>query len=227
MGSPEDEQHRDPDEGPQHEVRLTRAFLLQATEVTQGQWKAVMGTNPSEFSACGDPCPVEYVSWFDAVAYANALSKAEGLEACYEIAGIDVRWPKGLACQGYRLPTEAEWEYAARAGTTADRYGDLDAVAWHEDNSHEKTHPVGEKAANAWGLSDMLGGVWEWCWDWSAPYAAAPVTDPMGPRTGAYRVIRGGAWTYGPKFARAACRNHNEPGVDYMFLGFRLARSVP
>jgi formylglycine-generating enzyme required for sulfatase activity len=161
------------------------------------------------------------------VAYANAVSKKAGLEACYEIAGSDVRWPKGIDCKGYRLPTEAEWEYAARAGTKGARYGDLDAVAWYEDNSDETTRPVGGKEANAWGLSDMIGNVWEWCWDWAGAYKSGSATDPIGPDAGTYRILRGGAWPYGAKFQRAACRNHNLPGEGYMFLGLRLARSLP
>jgi formylglycine-generating enzyme required for sulfatase activity len=227
MGSPAGEDGREDDEGPQVEVGITRAFLIQATEVTQGQWKATMGSNPSHFSSCGDACPVEYVTWFEAVEYANAVSRREGLEACYRISGKDVQWSKGLACKGYRLPTEAEWEYAARAGTTGARYGELDAIAWHEENSAKTTHPVGQKQANAWGLFDMIGNVWEWCWDWSADYAKGPVTDPLGPASGSYRVIRGGSWTYDESFQRAAFRNRNLPGDGYSFVGFRLVRSLP
>ncbi len=226
MGSESSESGRDDDEGPVHTVRITRAFLLQATEVTQSQYQSVMGSKPSRFSSCGGTCPVEQVSWFDAVKYCNALSKREGLPACYAIRGKTVSF-KGLSCGGYRLPTEAEWEYAARAGTTGARHGPLDSVAWHGGNSGRKTHPVGRKRANAWGLYDMLGNVWEWTGDWKGSYASGRQTDPTGPSRGSYRVNRGGCWYYSGRYVRSANRGDYSPGLRDRYLGFRPARSIP
>jgi len=186
MGSPSSEGERNSDET-QHTVTLTKGFCMQTTEVTQGQWKAVMGSNPSYFSACGDNCPVETVSWYDVQDFISRLNeKGEGT---------------------YRLPTEAEWEYAARAGsTTAFANGgisgvnylicnndpNLSAMGWYCDNSG--THSVAQKQATAWGLYDMHGNVWEWCQDWYGDYRTGAVTDPSGPGTGSDRVIRGGGW---------------------------------
>jgi formylglycine-generating enzyme required for sulfatase activity len=221
MGSQNSEDGRDADEA-QHQVTLTRDFWLGATEVTQAQWRAMLGSNPSRFDDC-DACPVESVSWDDAVAYLNALSDREGLGRCYDGANF-----RGVGCEGYRLPTEAEWEYAARAGTTGPRYGDLDAIAWHFDNSGGETHPVGQKQPNAWGLHDMLGNVSEWLHDWYGSYPSGAVSDPQGPVGGANRVSRGGGWGSGAGSLRAAARGSGTPGVrDYGFLGFRLSRSVP
>ena len=218
MGSPSSEAGRDSDET-QHKVRITRAFLLKATEVTQAEWRSVMGSNPSHFSSCGDRCPVEKVNWHEAVAYCNKLSAAAGLQACY--AGHRF---VGLGCTGYRLPTEAEWEYAARAGTTGARYGEVDAVAWYDGNSGSRTHEVGTRKPNAWGLFDMLGNVWEWTNDWKEGYSGA-VVDPVGASWGQYRVFRGGSWGFEARFARAAVRCGLDPGRRYGFLGFRVARS--
>ncbi len=231
MGSPADEPDRHDDET-QHRVEITRPFLLRATEVTQAEWEAVMGDNRSRFDECGDDCPVEQVSWLEVVAFCNALSRAEGLEECYVIEGEDVTWPRGLDCAGYRLPTEAEWEYAARAGTqTAWSCGAdvdcLDGVAWYSPNSGSRPHPVGTKAANAWGLHDMHGNVWEWVWDWYADYGGDAQVDPTGPAAGASRVRRGGGWSSDATRLRAAFRNRRPPTSRYDFLGFRPARSVP
>jgi formylglycine-generating enzyme required for sulfatase activity len=220
MGSPSSEEGHSSDEA-QHQVTLTRDFWLGATEVTQAQWRAVMGSNPSYFDDC-DACPVERVSWDDAVAFLNALSDREGLARCYDGASF-----KGLVCEGYRLPTEAEWEYAARAGTTGARYGDLGAIAWHAGNSGGRTGPVGEKQPNAWGLHDMLGNVWEWVHDWYASYPSGAVSDPQGPSSGGYRVFRGGGWSDEARSARAAFRVGDAPANRGGFLGLRAARSVP
>jgi formylglycine-generating enzyme required for sulfatase activity len=220
MGSPESEEGRFDNES-QHSVTITRAFCMKATEVTQGEWQAVMGSNPSKFANCGANCPVEQVNWDDAVGYANALSRREGLPECY--AGSTFT---GLTCTGYRLPTEAEWEYAARAGTTAANYGNIDTVAWYTANSGAATHPVVQKQPSAFGLYDMLGNVWEWTGDHPGEYADA-VTDPTGPATGSYRVFRGGSWYTAARHARAALRGNDAPGTRDFVLGFRLSRTEP
>jgi formylglycine-generating enzyme required for sulfatase activity len=249
MGSPVNEAGRGNDET-RHQVTLTRAFALKATEVTQGEWFAVMGTRPSRFAGCGDDCPVERVSWYAAVAYCNALSLSEGLPRCYADGGgadydaadanSDTRptWRNGLDCQGYRLPTEAEWEYAARAGTVEASYNgpvgnvdcgfdaSLDPIAWYCGNSGDTTHPVGRKRANPWGLYDMLGNVSEWSWDWYAAYPAGAAQDPQGPAAGGSRVVRGGAWYDYARYVRAAYRISNTPDGRISFLGFRAARSL-
>src|SRR5262249_18504999 len=151
---------------PQHRVRITRPFYLGVTEVTQGQYQAVMGENPSQFKT-SDDLPVDNVSWFDAVKFCDRLSERENRKPCYLIDGDQVSITGG---NGYRLPTEAEWEYACRAGSaTAFGFGDdearLGGLAWFSGNSGGKTHPVAQRQANAFGLYDMHGNVWEWCWD--------------------------------------------------------------
>jgi sulfatase modifying factor 1 len=218
------------DEKPAHSVSIS-GFWMGKTEVTQGLYQQVMGKNPSNFSSCGDSCPVETVSWLDAVTFANKLSELEGLEACYTISGSNVSWPRGRSCTGYRLPTEAEWEYAARAGqsTTYAGSNELGDVAWYGDNSGSKTHPVAQKDDNAWGLYDMSGNVWEWVWDWydSDYYQSSSSTDPVGPSTGSNRVRRGGSWGGSPSLARVAYRSYVAPSSRYGDLGLRLARSNP
>ena len=236
LGSPDDEPgHRDNEE--QHRAVITRPFLISATELTQAEWEAVMGENPSQFSGCGADCPVETVSWFDAVEFCNGLSRSEGLEECYVIEGPTVTWPRGLACAGYRLPTDAEWEYAARAGTrTAYHAGpaeaDLANVGWYGGNSGNATHPVAQKDPNGWGLYDVHGNVWEWTWDWySDDYGGHEgmggiVEDPTGPPAGVVRVLRGGSWLNYARDCRAAARDGLVPGIRFDDLGFRPARSV-
>ncbi len=239
MGSPEGEEGRDRDEI-QHTVTLTRAFLLQSTEVTQGEYEAVMGENPSYFDACGPDCPVELVTWHNAIDYANALSIAEGLDACYDEAGVVIGGATVYACEGYRLPTEAEWEYAARAGTTTATYRgnlsdaplicsshpNLDPIAWFCGNSDSRTRAVGTRSANAWGLHDMLGNVWEWTSDWYGVYSG-DVVDPEGPTSGSNRVLRGGSWSSDAVFVRAASRRLFGPASGGSSYGFRLARTLP
>jgi hypothetical protein len=198
------------DERPVHTVTISRAFYLQKTEVTQAQWQAVMGTNPSYFAACGLQCPVEQVSWDDIQQFLGRLNQAT--------PGVT-----------YRLPTEAEWEYAARAGTTGDYGGSggLDQMGWYGGNSGSTTHPVRQKQANAWGLYDMHGNVWEWVQDWYSGtyYTVSPPTDPTGPASGQYRVLRGGSWYYVAYYARSASRFFNNPSSRLNLYGFRLART--
>jgi sulfatase modifying factor 1 len=212
-------------------VHITRAFALSETEVTQAQYQAVMGKNPSRYKDTPDSAqhPVETVSWFDAVQYCNRLSELEGLKPCYTIQGEQVEWPDA-ACPGYRLPTEAEWEYAARAEQPYQYAGSevLDRVAWHRGNADSTTHPVAQKAPNAWFLYDMSGNVWEWVWDrYSDSYLGAETQDPRGPRIGVDRVLRGGAFDRGAVFARVAFRSGFGPTYRGRYAGFRLARSYP
>jgi len=236
MGSPTSEPYRGSGED-QHTVTLTRDFYIGLYEVTQAQWQALMGNNPSTFSSCGSSCPVERVNWYEAVAYANALSQSEGFEACYTLSGCagdpgedmecsDNVGFSGLDCTGYRLPTEAEWEYAARACTTTAWYcGSNEScvadIAWYAGST---TQPVGQKNPNAWGLYDMSGNVWEWVWDWYDDFPSS-ATDPTGPSSGQYRVFRGGGWGSDASGVRSADRNYRAPGNRTYDLGFRLARS--
>ena len=189
-------------------VLISRAFYLGKHEVTQGQWEAVMASNPSRFSACGADCPVELVSWEDAQEFVRSLNEKEDMTR-------------------YRLPTEAEWEYSARAGTTGERYlADVDAIAWHEGNSGESTHPVGEKRANSFGLYDMLGNVWEWVQDWYGDYPGGTVTDPLGPPSGSQRVGRGGSFSRPATESTASARARGAPSSRFFNQGLRLAIST-
>ena len=228
MGSPSSELGRDRDER-QHEVDITHSFYMQTHEVTQGEWQALMGNNPSHFSSCGSDCPVENVTWYEALAYANALSDSEGLQECYVLLNCLGRPGNQMECEdvslnsdcGYRLPTEAEWEYAAKAGSrTAFYNGEQmpDDIAWYDANSNRRTHPVGEKAPNSWGLYDMSGNVWEWCWDRYEERDRYEEGDRIG---------RGGSWLESAENVRSSLRGGGRP-YDYDFnIGFRLVRSVP
>ena len=218
-----------PREQPVRIVHLTREFALSETEVTQAQYQAVMGSNPSQHKDTPDSAqhPVETVSWFDAVQYCNRLSKLEGLTSCYSIQGKQVEWPDA-ACSGYRLPTEAEWEYAARADQPYQYAGsdELDRVAWHNGNSSNTTHPAAQKDPNAWFLYDMSGNVWEWVWDkYNDSYLGAETQDPRGPRAGDNRVLRGGWFGLEAADARVANRSRSGPADRGDVAGFRLARS--
>jgi formylglycine-generating enzyme required for sulfatase activity len=230
MGSPDSDPDADTDEKPQHPVRITRPFYMGATEVTQGQYEAVTGADPSHFKG-SDDLPVETVSWLDAINYCNALSRKEGLPPFYRVQAETVEVPDGNG-PGYRLPTEAEWECACRAGSWS-RYcfgedaAGLAAFAWYEGNAGGQTHPVGQKRSNAWGLYDMHGNVWEWCWDgYEADYYSKkpPATDPLGPSQADSRVYRGGSWFYTPLYCRSALRGGVAPGYRNSILGFRVAR---
>jgi len=203
MGSPPDEEGRHENET-QHPVTIGKPFRMMVYPVTQRLWQAVMGNNPSTFQ--GPDLPVTDVSWHDAQAF---LTKLNGL--------LKPSAP-------YRLPTEAEWEYACRAGTTGARYGELDRIAWHGGNSGGKLQPVGTMNPNSWGLYDTLGNVWEWCEDWFGEYPKQGVVDPQGPTKGDSRVLRGGSWNDGPADARASSRVRFNPGYRLVGYGFRCAQ---
>ncbi len=225
MGSPSDEPGFYSDET-QHQVTLSRGYHMQTAPVTQGQWEAVMGDNPSVFTGCGSDCPVEQVSWYDVQDFISALNALEDTDR-------------------YALPTEAQWEYAARAGSaTAFANGQitgtkgshdpvLDSMGWYIFNSHADhsirgsegrgTHPVAQKDPNAWGLYDMHGNVWEWVSDWYSKYPSSVVTDPTGPSSGTKRVVRGGSWLNDVEGCRSGARERANPGDWNANLGFRLA----
>jgi tetratricopeptide (TPR) repeat protein len=211
MGSPASESGRSSDEGPQTQVTLTEGYWLGKTEVTQAQWEALMESIPSKFM--GPDRPVEQVFWSDAMEFCRKLTERE------RSAG---RLPEGYE---YTLPTEAQWEYACRAGTTGQYGGDgnLDDMGWYRQNSGNTTHPVGQKQANAWGLYDMHGNVWEWCLDWYGNYPGGSVRDPTGPASGTGRVGRGGGWGSYAIGCRSAFRSGGVSGYRFNGLGFRLA----
>lgn len=187
-------------ESPAHQVTLTNAFYMGKTEVTQAQWRAKMGSNPSYFAGGQPNNPVEQVSW-DMIQSFNSAT-------------------------GLRLPTEAEWEYACRAGTTTARYGEVNAIAWYYRNwTMYGTQPVARKLPNALGLYDTLGNVSEWCQDWYGPYSSGSVTNPTGPATGSIRVLRGGDWEYNSGICRGSHRDGYYPYVAYDYVGFRAARA--
>jgi len=234
MGSPDSDKDAVFWELPQHRVLITRPFYLGVTEVTQGQYRAVTGQNPSHFKG-SDDLPVEEVSWLDSINFCNALSRAEGFPPFYLADGREVTVPDWKGA-GYRLPTEAEWEYACRAKNPARyNFGDdpagLGEQAWLSGNSDHKTHPVGQKRPNAFGLYDMHGNVWEWCWDGygydGKYYAQSPVDDPSGPSGGGVRLFRGGSWRDFPKHARSAARSSWIPESRDDYQGFRVARTSP
>jgi formylglycine-generating enzyme required for sulfatase activity len=195
------------DEEPSHEVQITRGFEMGKYEVTQAQWYVVMDANPSHFN--GPDLPVETVSWNDAQEF---IGKLNAMNDGYR----------------YRLPTEAEWEYAARAGTTGAWAGDLDSMAWYRANSGVQTHPVGQKQPNAWGLHDMLGNVWEWCQDWYGENhdQNSPMSNPTGPSSGVFHVLRGGDFGLFATDAPFALRFGYLPEIRYPSAGFRLVREV-
>jgi len=222
-------------EDPTHTVTLTKSYYMGKYEVTQSQWIAIMGTNPSSFK--GDNLPVETVSWFDAVNYCNKISEIDGLTKCYSIMdsiNVICNWD----ANGWRLPTEAEWEFACKAGTTTDYYNGnlinykispldtaLDKIGWYGGNSGYTTHPVGLKQPNSYGLYDMSGNVYEWCWDWfESDYKNSLEIDPKGASSGAYHSLRSGSWYDNAKECRSSCREWNS--YDKLnTIGFRVCRN--
>jgi len=211
MGSPDSDKDAMPSEKPQHRVRITKPFYLAKFLVTQEQWAAVMGKNPSYFK--NPKNPVENVNWDDCQKFLGKLSVKTG-------------WPKSK----FALPTEAQWEYACRAGSaTRYHFGDAESkfgeYAWCRANSGGKTHPVGEKKPNAWGLYDMHGNVWEWCQDWydGGYYTHSKKDDPTGPAIGSIRAFRGGGWAYAAAGCQSASRFHSVPGARSFYVGLRVA----
>lgn len=230
MGSPEDEPGRNINET-QHRMTLTRPFALGKYPVTQQLYTAVVGTNPSARQSGDDPrFPVELVSWFGAVRFCNRLSGMLGLDEVYSIGPGEkpnVSWDPMKS--GFRLPTEAEWEYAARSGGDPFVYAgsdDLDEVGWYRNNSGRSVHPVGQKKPNRWGLYDMSGNVSEWVQD---GYTDTPgdTDDYVNTRSFWYRVVRSGGWYADREFARVADRDYYEPSVRLLNHGFRICRTLP
>ncbi|MHC6201930.1 formylglycine-generating enzyme family protein [Breznakiellaceae bacterium SP9] len=232
MGSPANEPERGSDEV-QHRVTVS-GFCMGTYPVTQKDYQALMGYNPSRFKE--DALPVEQVNWYDAIDYCNARSKKEGLAPAYTVSKDNVTWSRNA--NGCRLPTEAEWEYACRAGTItpfstgntittgqANYNGNYPYNGNAKGTYRGKTTPVGNFAANAWGLYDMHGNVWEWCWDWYGAYSSANQTDPMGAASGFTRVWRGGGWGSYAEGVRSAFRYGLTPTFRYSVLGFRVVRS--
>ena len=218
MGSPPQEPGRGSDEI-LHTVAISKPYYMQTTLVTQGQWKKIMGSNPSAFKKCGDDCPVENVSWNDVQSFIRKLNQQEGTDK-------------------YRLPTEAEWEYAARSGTTTPFYtgkcisadqanynGNYPLSGCPKGGYREKTVRTGSFTANAWGLYDMHGNLFEWCQDWYGDYPSGQATDPIGPSIGSGRVIRGGYWKSRARFCRSAYRDTITPESTNDIVGFRLVRA--
>lgn len=213
-----------------HEVSVS-PFEIDARLVTQQQFERVAGMNPSRWRGTNNP--VEQVRWSDAVRYCNKRSEAEGLQPCYNLQ----TWECNFATNGYRLPTEAEWEFACRAGATSEYFfGDspqrLGEYAWYDKNAGGRPHPVGQKKPNAWGLYDMAGEVWQWCNDFYQVdyYKGSPAQDPTGPKTGATKVVRGGAWRFSADNCRAGYRYNENPGYSdvcfgYDIYGFRCVRA--
>ena len=218
------------DEKPVHKVTVSPCYRGKY-EGTQAEGRRVTGKSPGKFS--GDNRPVEQVSWFDAVRYCNRRSRKEGLAPCYSTDGA--RIVCNFKANGYRLPTEAEWEYAAKGGMKGVNKqrpylfaggNDVNSLAWYYGNSGFETHPVGGKSPNQLGLYDMSGNVYEWCWDWYGSYGSGDQQNPKGPASGTDRVFRGGSWFCSATSVRVSFRAHNTPAVRYDNFGFRVVRSA-
>lgn len=237
MGDRRADPDADLDDVPVHDVTITRPFLMSRTEVTEYQYESIMGENPRGSDESN--VAAAWVRWYEAVEYCNRLSELEGLEPCYSGSGDDVVCDFTL--NGYRLPTEAEWEYACRAGTEGDFYSGtithqgswpldsaLNLAGWYKGNANGHVHPVREKQPNAFGLYDMHGNVWEWCWDHYDPayYKFSPSTDPVGPATGSSRVLRGGSWNHDAVYSRSSFRSHNIYNNRNEDIGFRIVRTA-
>jgi len=225
MGSSRNDAEAHDSEFPQHRVTLS-GFEMAKFLVTREQYRTIVGEIPTKWHYDSElDYPATHVDWFQAVAFCNALSEWEGLEPCYRIDGQSIEWRR--SANGYRLPTEAEWEYAVRAGTQSIYFfGDdaavVDRYAWYSGNSSHRVRPVGKLAANPWGLYDLVGNVWEWCWDWYGPYSAE--ADPDGPDEGDSRVLRGGSAWFEPRLLRSARRLRFRPELQSVFIGFRCVR---
>ena len=234
MGSPANEQGLSW-ERPQHEVTVS-PFIMGKYTVTQKEWEEIMGTGVFEKSVMagiimssvtngeGDDYPMYYVTWYEAIEYCNKRSEKEGLTPVYRINGTDVTWDRNA--NGYRLPTEAEWEYACRAGTTTPYNSgtSVDSAGWHRGNCR-RTQTVGKKQPNSWGLYDMHGNVWEWCWDWRGNYSNEAQINPVGSDSDG-RAVRGGSWDVDARYIRSAYRLRANPSHQDYNIGFRLVRSM-
>ena len=231
-------------EKPAHKVSL-RSFYLGKYEITQGEWIAVMGSNPSSFSGCGNICPVERVSWYDALIFCNKLSMKNSKMPVYKInnstdpqvwGSPNATWDAvqmDISANGYRLPTEAEWEYAARGGQSSLDYpypggNNADEVGWNRENPNtmSRSHPRGMLKPNELGIYDMSGNVWEWCWDWyKSDFYQPEQCNPVNNTPGSVRVLRGGGWSNVRQYCRSADRISVTPGYRHYDLGLRLASS--